>query len=190
MRTSTRPAPARRAGLRALGAATALVLAASLAGCGSDDESTSAADTSAAAGDAEPAAQTAPLTLADPYVKAVDSGMTAAFGVLTNDGDSDVSVVSAQSDAASTIELHETVMDGDQMAMQPLEGGLTVPAGGTHELAPGGDHLMLMDVTRPLEPGDEVTLTLTLGDGSTVDVTAPVKQIAGGDETYQSGDDE
>ncbi len=43
---------------------------------------------------------------------------------------------------------------------------------------------MLMDLAEPVPPGDEITLTLHLADGTTVDVTAVAKPFAGGDETY------
>lgn len=48
---------------------------------------------------------------------------------------------------------------------------------------------MLMGLTAPLQAGQEVSLTLTFADQSTVEVSAPVKDFAGADETYQSGED-
>jgi len=78
------------------------------------------------------------------------------------------------------------MVDG-KMAMRPKDGGFTIPAKGSHEFKPGGDHLMLMDVKTPVKPGDEVTFTLTLKDGSTVKFTALGKDFAGGNESYQPG---
>jgi copper(I)-binding protein len=148
----------------------------------------------ACAGDPSPAAttaavaagqQAAALTITDPWVKAADSGMTAAFGTLTNDGDTDVRIVSASTPVASSVELHEMATnDAGQMVMRPKEGGFDIPAGGTHQLAPGGDHLMLMNVTTAVKPGDLVTVTLTAEDGSTVDFTAPARSFSGGNEAY------
>ncbi len=69
--------------------------------------------------------------------------------------------------------------------MRPKTGGLTVPAEGAHELVPGGDHLMLMDLTQPLQPGAEVALTVVFEDGSELPVTAQVRDFAGGNEEYQ-----
>lgn len=130
-----------------------------------------------------------PLTVRDPWVKAADEGMTAAFGVLVNDGDTDVTVVSADS-PVSPMEIHEIVMADGEMLMREKEEGLTVPAGGSHTLEPGGDHLMLMDLAAPIAPGDEVAITLTLADGATVEFTAVAKPFAGGEERYEHDHDD
>lgn len=168
-------------------AAGAAVLALALGACGSSDSEGDAASDPTASSSA--AAEAGSLTMTDPWVKAADSGMTAVFGTLVNDGDEDVTVVSASSDITDMMELHETVENADgTMAMQPKEGGFVVPAGGDHELAPGGDHIMVMDLNRPLKPGEEVTFTLTLSDGSTSEFTATVKNFTGADENYQNGD--
>jgi hypothetical protein len=45
-------------------------------------------------------------------------------------------------------------------------------------LKPGGYHVMLMKLTRPLAAGDEVTLTLDFSDGTTRTLTVPVKTFA------------
>jgi copper(I)-binding protein len=68
--------------------------------------------------------------------------------------------------------------------MRPKAGGVTIPAGGTHDLVPGGDHLMLMDLTTPLRPGADVSLTLAFADGSTLPVIAQVREFAGAKEQY------
>lgn len=141
--------------------------------------------TSCSGGDAEGG-----LALTDPWVKAADEGMTGLFGTLVNDGGDDVVVVAGSSDAAARVELHTTAMGDDgSMVMTPVEGGFTVPAGGSHVLEPGADHVMLMELTGPLEPGDEVALTLETADGETLDVVAVVRTFAGGQEEYEPADD-
>jgi hypothetical protein len=153
---------------RAALALPALLLAATVAACGST---------------ASPSA--GGLTVTDPWAKAADSGMTAAFGTLVNDSDADITIVSAASDA-STMELHEMAMsDSGQMVMRPKEGGFVVPAHGTHTLAPGSDHIMFMNLTSPLAPGDDVTVTLTADDGAHWTVPFPVRTFTGGNESYQ-----
>jgi len=90
------------------------------------------------------------FSTADVWVKAADAGMSAGFGELRNDGDTDLTVVSATSPATSAMELHETVQnESGQMVMRPVEGGFVIPAHGAITLEPGGDHLMFMDVTTP-----------------------------------------
>jgi len=102
----------------------------------------------------------------------------------------DVTIVSAETTAASMIELHETVAnDAGDMVMQEKQGGFVVPAGGSIALAPGANHMMLMGLTGPLAAGEENTFTLTLDDGSSFEFTAPVKDYSGANETYE-GDTE
>lgn len=125
------------------------------------------------------------LTVDDPYVKAAAAGdMTAMFGHLVNPGGDDLTVVSASSDAADTVELHEMVMENGAMVMQEKPDGFVVPAGGTVELEPGGLHVMLIGLTRDIEPGAEVTVTLALGNGGEVEVTARAREMANAQESY------
>lgn len=155
----------------------ALVLA--LAGC-------------AAPAATEPAAALAAdqVTVTDGWAKAADEGMSAAFGILENSGDADATIVSVETAASTMVELHETVAnDAGEMVMRPKEGGFVIPAGGSLELAPGGNHIMFMDLTAPLEAGAEIELTLTFSDGSTLTVTVPVKDFEGANENYEGGMD-
>lgn len=182
----TRTSPLLR---RAALAMTAALAVAALAACSSDDgaaapeASGSPSATAATGGTATGAATT--LTLSDPWVKAAASGMTAAFGMLRNTGNADVVVTAASTRVASAVELHETVKGADgAMTMRPKEGGFTVPAGGEVALAPGGNHLMIMGLKRPLAAGETVSLTLTLADGGTVEVEAVVKDFTGAQENY------
>lgn len=126
-RSTTRlTGPARRT--RLMAATTAIAAIAALAaGCSSGD----GADDAASDGRATTTSSTpADLTLVDPWVKAADSGMTAAFGTLVNEGDTDVTVLAATSDVTPAMELHETVATDDgAMAMQPKTGGFVSPPG-------------------------------------------------------------
>jgi copper(I)-binding protein len=154
-----------------------------LAACGADEATTTSNETTSEMSD------DAAVVVSDAWVKAVDSDMTAAFGTLTNNTDEDVTLVAATTDASAMVELHEVVMKDGEMVMQPKEGGIPIPAGGSATLEPGGDHIMLMDVTRPIEPGDVVELDLELSDGSTITMTATAKEFSGADEDYQSDSD-
>lgn len=125
------------------------------------------------------------IQLVDGWVKAVDGGMTGAFGLIENAGDTDVTLVGATTSVASMVELHETVMgDSGTMVMQQKDGGFTIAANGSHELAPGADHIMLMGVTEALQPGDEVTIVLQFSDGSTLEHAFTVKEFTGANEDY------
>lgn len=161
---------------RAALAAPALVLALTVAACG------------AAADPAAPQTGAGGLTVTDPWAKAADSGMTAAFGTLVNDTDADITITSAASDA-SRMELHEMAMGADgQMVMRPKEGGFVVPAHGSLELAPGGQHVMFMDLTEPLEPGADIDVTLVADGGQSWTFTFPIRTFTGAAENYQGSD--
>ncbi len=168
-------------------ALTATLLSLLLTSCGSEPNETTPSGTDPApSSSTAPSDQASALTMTDPWVKAAKNGMTATFGTLVNHGTADVTVTSATSEIATTMELHETLESDDgTMAMSPKEGGFVISAGGNHELAPGGDHLMMMGLNRALKPGEVIAVTLTMQDGSTVDVKATVKNFTGADEKYQ-----
>jgi periplasmic copper chaperone A len=179
---NTSGAGSRRRTLAAFALAGALATV-GISGCG--DSSSSAGSAPAATPSAAPVA--AKLTVKDPWVKAAKAGtMTAAFGVLVNDTPADITVLSAES-PASPLELHEMATKEGKMVMRPKEGGFVIKAGSTHELSPGGDHLMLMNPAAAIEAGDEVTFTLKLGDGTTLPFTAIAKPFAGAGESYDPG---
>lgn len=148
-----------------------------------------AASTTPGSDDAGSASSSDSIQISDAWVKSADEGMSAAFGELTNDSDEDITVVSAESEASSMLELHETVEnDAGEMVMRQIDGGFVIPAGGSLSLEPGGNHIMLMDLTAPLVAGAETSFTLTFADGSTFEFSAPVKDYSGANETYEGGD--
>ncbi|MFW6346464.1 MAG: copper chaperone PCu(A)C [Halomonas sp.] len=104
------------------------------------------------------------------------STTSAAFMVLRNGGEADLAVVDAHSPAARVTELHNHVDVEGVMQMRRVN-AISVAAGGTTELAPGGLHLMLIDLVAPLHEGDEVAITLVLDNDETLNVSAPVKRI-------------
>lgn len=125
------------------------------------------------------------VTMENQWANAAETGMAAVFGSLTNTGSVDVQIVGGSSPQAVHVEIHEVVVNElGGKTMREKGGGLSVPAGGTRELIPGGDHLMLMDLTQPLLPGADITVTLEFDDGSTLPVTAQVRDFAGGSEEY------
>ena len=68
-------------------------------------------------------------------------------------------LVGASSPVAARVQTHVTVREGEVFRMREVK-GYDVPANGSFELTPGGAHLMLVDVKRPLKEGGKVPLTL------------------------------
>lgn len=163
--------------------ALSLLAAAALAltGC-STPAPTQTAPTAAA--NADSSAEEA-LTVGQPWIKAATNGMTGGFGVIRNTTGADITITAATSPAARTVELHETVTGSNgAMQMRAKEGGFTVPAGGELPLEPGANHLMLMGLSGPITPGTEVTFTLELAGGGSLDFTAIAKDFSGANENY------
>jgi copper(I)-binding protein len=90
----------------------------------------------------------------------------------------DASLVGAESTAAGEVEVHEMSMDKNVMRMRAVP-RLDLPAGKTVELKPGGYHMMLIDLKKPLKKGDSVPLRLKIENKdktvSTVEVKAEVR---------------
>ena len=110
-------------------------------------------------------------------------GTGAVYFVLTNDGDADDTLVEIidimieyPSDFSDIVELHQTLMNDGVMKMEKLPSGIPVPAGESVELKPGGLHVMILDIKRSLNPGDEVSLVLRFASGVEQKVTAEVRQ--------------
>ena len=122
------------------------------------------------------------IRIARPYVHAVPPvGRTSAvFMTLHNTGDADHAVVAVSSRAAATVELHALSREGDLVRMRPVE-RVALQAGKPTLLRPGGLHMMLIDLRRPLTVGATVPLTLTFEDGSHKTVFAPVKALYHGE---------
>jgi hypothetical protein len=117
-----------------------------------------------------------------------------AYLTVTNHG-ADTAIVGAETGAADHASLHTHIMDGDIMRMRPVD-RIPVANGETVTFEPGGLHIMLMKLGKPLSEGDTFALTLILEDKSahTVDVavgsvgamSAPGHEMSNGE---MSGED-
>ncbi|HZW04877.1 MAG TPA: copper chaperone PCu(A)C [Anaerolineaceae bacterium] len=101
-----------------------------------------------------------------------------AFMVLKNDGSQADRLISASSDVAKVVEIHETVMEGEVAKMQKLSDGLEIPAGGSVELKPGSYHVMLINLQQDLVVGDKFALELQFEKSGAVSVEVEVKEAA------------
>jgi periplasmic copper chaperone A len=101
---------------------------------------------------------------------------TGAFMKLT--APETLQLVRVATPVAGVAQVHEMKMAGEVMRMRPVA-QLELPAGRTVELKPGGYHLMLQDLKRPLAPGSTVPLTLVFRDAkgaeNRLELTVPVR---------------
>lgn len=104
--------------------------------------------------------------------------VSAAYGIVSNGTDADVTIVAASSPVAGAVELHETVIEDGAATMRRKDGGFTVPAGESLAFEPGGPHFMLLAVDPATYP-DEFELTVETDAGDQIVVTVEVRDLDG-----------
>jgi copper(I)-binding protein len=116
------------------------------------------------------------LVISQAWSRATPGGAKVASGYLTieNKGSAPDTLLGGKTDVAGKLGVHEMSSINGVMTMRALDGGLTLPAGQTVKLAPGGYHLMLTDLKQPLKQGDSVPMTLTFQKAGNVAVTFSV----------------
>ena len=107
------------------------------------------------------------VTVTDAWVRGTVPSQTVTGAFMNLHSAKDAAVVSVESPAAGTVEIHEMRMENDVARMRHIN-RLPLSAGQTVELRPGGYHLMLIDLKQALKAGDSVPLTLKIEqrDGS------------------------
>ncbi|TJZ90470.1 copper chaperone PCu(A)C [Paracoccus gahaiensis] len=110
----------------------------------------------------------------DAYVRSTNPQVGAVFLQLENHRQVPCTLHSVTTKAAERAELHTHLEEDGVMKMGRIEGGIPVEPGQTHDLARGGDHVMLLGLTDPLTDGDSLTLTLDFGDCGTEEAEAVV----------------
>ncbi len=119
----------------------------------------------------------AQVSVEQPWTRATPPGakVGAGFMQLRNAGAAD-RVVGASSPVAGRVEMHVTLREGEVMKMREVK-SFEVPAGGSFQLKPGGAHLMLLDLKRPLKKGEKVPLTLKLEKGGELKLELGVEEM-------------
>jgi len=119
------------------------------------------------------------LVITQGWSRATPGGARTGGGFLTieNKGSAPDKLVSASADVAGKVEVHEMAMNDGVMRMRPVEGGLTIDPGKTVKLAPGGYHLMIMELKSPLKQGDKLPVTLQFEKAGKVTVTLDVQAV-------------
>ena len=102
----------------------------------------------------------------------------AVYMVIKNQGDKADALVSLETPAAENSMLHESKEVDGVMQMEHVH-ALSIPAGGMAELAPGGHHVMLMRLAKPLKRGEVFPLTLTFEEAGDVTIMVEITGIGG-----------
>jgi len=122
------------------------------------------------------------VTVSNAWVRATVPGQAVGAAYMELKSAGGATLTRVESTATAAVEIHKMSMKDGKMEMRMLD-ALPLPAGQVVKLEPGGLHLMLFDLKKPLKAGEKVGFTLYFKDGrgktSQVKVEAPVR--AGGD---------
>ncbi len=103
-------------------------------------------------------------------------GTGVVYLTLMNQGRQPDRLMGAKSDIAQAVELHRTTTEGGVMKMQPIAGGVEVPARSRVIFEPGGAHIMLIGLKRDLKAGDRFRVALEFEKTGTLMVESEVRE--------------
>ena len=118
------------------------------------------------------------INIVEPYARATPPSVpnSAIFLTLENHKMEERTLVSASSDAADKVELHNHTMVDGMMKMRQVE-NIKIAAHKSAVLQPGGLHIMLFGLKKQLVEGEAISLTLTFANGATQSLSVPVKKV-------------
>ncbi len=116
------------------------------------------------------------IVIEDPWVRAVPptAKNTALFMVIKNVGDDPDTLIGVKTDISKMVSIHKTVNQNGVMKMIHVD-KLSVPAGGSVVLKPGGYHIMVMGLKKDIKAGENVKFTLIFEKTGEITIKAPVK---------------
>lgn len=122
------------------------------------------------------------IEVSDAWARATMPGQKVSAAYMRIVASDDARLVGASSTAVPRVEVHEMKMDGDVMRMREVK-ALDLPKGKAVMLEPGGYHIMLMNLAKPIAAGERIPLTLVIESGGarqTVEVQAEARAPGGG----------
>ena len=105
------------------------------------------------------------VAITDAWARANSPGQKVGAAYMTLSSAQDTTMIKAEADIAGSVEIHSMNMENGVMKMRMLE-ELSLKAGKLEKLAPGGFHLMLFDLKKPLLAGENVNFTLSFKDSA------------------------
>ncbi|MCL2713478.1 MAG: copper chaperone PCu(A)C [Alphaproteobacteria bacterium] len=126
--------------------------------------------------------QSGDIVITTPWARATPNGArtAAAYLTLENRGAAPDRLIGGTSEVAGKVDVHDMTMEDGVMKMRTLD-GLTLEPGKTVTLAPGGMHLMFIDLNSPLKEGAQVKITLQFEKAPRLEVEFPIKAIGARD---------
>jgi copper(I)-binding protein len=115
------------------------------------------------------------LTIESPWARPAAVGQMGVIYLTVKDTGAPDRLIGVKTPVADEAQLHESKMDGNVMEMRPVQAAPVAP-GQPLVLAPGGYHIMLMDLKQPLKVGDAVPVTLIFEKAGSISATATVQR--------------
>jgi hypothetical protein len=100
---------------------------------------------------------------------------SAFYMTISNKGSEPDTLIAAEANACSEIQLHETAIDDQGVMTMGQHPEINIPAGGTVVLQVGGLHLMCLDRQIDFIAGDTVPLTLHFDPSGKTDVLVEIR---------------
>lgn len=122
------------------------------------------------------------LHIDHPWARPTPGGVNngAAYFSIRNGGGKPDVLIAAKAAISEKAELHRHIDDHGIMRMRAVEDGIAIAPEATVTLQPGGLHVMLFGLKRPLAEGDEFPLSLTFRDAGEVTVLVKVEKTPAG----------
>ncbi len=97
---------------------------------------------------------------------------------VTNNGAAAERLTTISGNVSKAIEIHQTVEESGIMKMQRQKAGIVIPPGEMVAFSPNGLHVMLVNLTEPLQEGQTFPLILHFESGAAIKITVSVQQVA------------
>jgi len=122
------------------------------------------------------------ISVTEAWARATMPGQKVSGAYMRIRSDADARLIGVSSTAVPRVEVHEMKMDGDVMRMREVQ-SVELPKDKVVSLEPGGYHIMLMNLPKPIAAGEVIPLTLVVESGGkrqTVEVKAEARSPMGG----------
>jgi copper(I)-binding protein len=115
------------------------------------------------------------LTVEHAWARPASAGQVGVIYLTVRDTGAPDQLIGVRTPVSDDAQLHESMMNGSVMQMRPLNAAPVAP-GQPLVLAPGGYHIMLMHLKRPLKIGDAVPVTLIFQSAGAMTANATVQR--------------
>jgi copper(I)-binding protein len=125
------------------------------------------------------AADAGSVTVSDGWIRALPGKAPAGgYFTLANDSGRQIVLTGASSPVCGMLMLHKTETESGMASMSDVV-RIPIAVGAHLSFAPGGYHLMCMDPTVAVEPGNKVPVTLIFSDGTKLTSEFAVRNATG-----------